>query len=263
MQRPVLILATVFAALVIAAVFSDPVRGAITRTIKGSSLSVFASAERAYRNGDTHFGSGGALYDLEQASAYYKQALLLDPEQPYVYHQLARIAFLKGNFDEALSLIERQISMHGDKLPNSYYIRALIEGFSGDYDASARDYERYLSFDPTNWAAINDYAWVLLKAGRAREAVVATAGGLSYFPDNAWLLNTNATALYEMGLIEPARGQISKALVAAAKISEADWLLAYPGNDPKVAAQGVAAFQSATIKNMHSIGRAMTDDTVQ
>ena len=33
----------------------------------------------------------------------------------------------------------------------------------GDYASAAKDYETYLRTDSKNWAAINDYAWVLIK----------------------------------------------------------------------------------------------------
>lgn len=222
------------------------------------------SAARVFEYGERHFNSReGEAYDVDRAEYFFKLAAAKDPTIPYLYHELARVSFLKGDFTKALSQIDFQISTQGDTTPNSYYVRGLIEGYIGLYDASIRDYEHFLSFDRRNWAAINDYAWVLLKAGRARDAVVASAGGLSIFPDNAWLLNTNAIGLYELGYLEPARVQARKAALAASKVTEGEWLVAYPGNDPRVAAEGIAALQKSALQNMHTISLAIASSTVE
>src|SRR3989338_11403309 len=120
-----------------------------------------------------------------------------------------------------MALINMQIAQMGDNAPNSYYIRALVEGYKGEYAASAKYYEYFLKFHPTNWAAVNDYAWVLLKAGRAKEAAETTARALEWFPDNPWLLNTNATALFEMREYAGALRAEKKASAEVAKLSEA------------------------------------------
>ena len=222
------------------------------------------SADRAFEYGERHFSAKRAQeYDIVRAQYFFEKASRIDPNTPFVFHELARIAFLHGNYPLAIRLINTQIEMHGDSGPNSYYIRALIEGFSRQYDASVNDYRHYLHFDPTNWAANNDYAWVLLKAGRARESAAAAATGLKFNPGNPWLLNTSAIALYEIGLKQSARDEARAALRAAAKVTTDDWLKAYPGNDPRVAADGVAAFQEATIRNMHTIIFSLSTSTLQ
>ena len=52
-------------------------------------------------------------YDLEKAEIYFYRALEINPEIPRVWHQLARIDFLKGNFSGALEKINKQIDVHG------------------------------------------------------------------------------------------------------------------------------------------------------
>ena len=172
-----------------------------------------ASASELVLVGSQYFDSGKArMYDIERAQILFDRALSRDPTIPFAHHQLARIAFLRGDFYSALRLIDAEIALPGGpKSPSSYYIRGLIEGYMGAYNDSAHSYEEYLTFDPHNWAAINDYAWVLLKANRPKDAAGATASGLVLFPTNPWLLNTNATALYEVGDKEHARIQIMKA----------------------------------------------------
>lgn len=228
------------------------------------AYSLAPSAERAFAYGERHFDARNpSQYDISRAQYFFDLAAAKDPTLPYVYHELARIDFLKGRFNAALAKINLQIANHGDETPNSYYVRGLIEGYMGKYDASAKDYERYLESDPTNWAALNDYAWVLLKANRPEEAAAATARGLANFPDNPWLLNSQATALYETGDYAGALVAVQHANAEVQKTTEEKWLTAYPGNDPKIASDGLTAFKKAVSDNMHTIEQALASSTIQ
>ena len=116
---------------------------------------------------------------------------------------------------------------------------------------------------PTNWAALNDYAWVLLKAGEHERARDAALRGLEYFPENAWLLNSLAIALYELGEYEDAHDASQKAATAVARVSESEWSHAYPGNDPAIAAEGLTTFKGAVEKNMHMIEERRISSVVE
>ena len=228
------------------------------------SYSLHPSAERAYAIGVRHFnGQNPRTYNIHRAAAYFDRAVRLDPSLLYIHHEIARIHFLHGDFADAMAEINTQIAEHGDATPNSYYVRALIEGYMGEYASSAEDYEHFLKFYPHDWAGINDYAWVLLKAGRARDAEVATTEGLKYFPNNPWLLNSRAIALNELGRPKEAAVQIEQAWVAVQEVGRQEWLHSYPGNDPSVARQGLAAFRLAVAANMHTIDLALATSTVQ
>ncbi len=240
--------------------------GVWTTTLSEKMMLFFSpSAERAFEHGSRHIDATNSpkAYDIKIAEYFFEKANRFDPEYPYLQHQRARIAFLNGDFKTAMLRIDQEIEMYGAEHPNSYYVRGLIEGFASDYQNAALDYARYLSSDPTNWAAINDYAWVLLKDGRAREAIVATARGLSFFPDNPWLLNTNAIALYEIELVEPALEQARKAETAAHDVSEYDWLMAYPGNEPRSAGSGIATLHKSTHDNIHTLELALQKKSIQ
>lgn len=238
--------------------------GTVRYAYEVQSVRLFPSAERAFAYGERYFNAKNETdYNISRAEYFFGKTADIDVTTPYLFHELARIAFLKGDFEVAMALINSQIELMGDSAPNSYYIRALIEGYKGDYAASARDYKYFLQFHPTNWAAVNDYAWVLLKAGNAREASEATARALEWFPTNPWLLNTNATALFEVQDYTGALASAQKASSEVAKISEKDWLRAYPGNDPKTASEGVVAFKQAIQNNVHSITLALHSFEVQ
>ncbi|MSU73911.1 hypothetical protein EXS56_02095 [Candidatus Kaiserbacteria bacterium] len=248
------VISTILFVSVFAVVGMGSLQYRIVRTYEDIAFAISPTAELAFAFGERHFSAHDTdLYDIARAEYFFGKAADIDSTIPYLHHELARIAFLKGDFETAMALIDYQIQRTGDAEPSSYYIRALIEGYKGEYAASARDYEYFLRFRPTNWAATNDYAWVLLKAGRATEAAKATARALEWFPENPWLLNTNATALYEMKEYAAALQAAQKASVAVAKLSQDDWLRAYPGNDPRIADEGIESFKKAIQDNIHSI----------
>ena len=232
--------------------------------VEDALYAINPSAERALHYAERHFDAKRSrLYDIERTEYFLREAAALDPGLPYLYHELARVAFLRGNFTRALALINTQISLHGTATPSSYYVRGLIEGYMGKYNEAATDYEIYLESDPENWAAINDYAWVLLKANRAKEAAREAARGLQVFPDNPWLLNTFAIALYETGELEAALASAEKAMASVREVTEQQWLTAYPGNDPQIAGAGITALRKSIEDNMHSIKKAITEGEIQ
>ncbi|HEV3245027.1 MAG TPA: hypothetical protein VG102_01580 [Candidatus Paceibacterota bacterium] len=263
--RSLLVALTLCAALLVALLFSSPVAHAFFEDqYENLEYALHPSPALAYEIGARHFdGTNPAEYDIDRATYFFQLAAEQDPTYPYLYHELARISFLKGNYAHALAQINFQISMHGDSEPNSYYERALIEAYMGDYADAGRDYQYFLKFDPNGWAGLNDYAWVLLKTGRPHDALDITQQGVARFPDNPWLLNTNSIALYEVGDIKDAKTQVQAAETAVANITQAQWLQAYPGNDPSIAAEGIAALKHAIDVNMHSILLASATSTVQ
>ncbi len=231
-----------------------------SKTYAQEELALFLkpSATRAYELGNIHLDSTTAAeYDIERAGALYRRALTLDATLPYVRHQLSRVEFLRGNSALALKLVNQEISLRGNTVsPSSYYVRGLILGYMDRFEESAASYELYLRTDSTNWAAINDYAWVLLKADRPHDALISIDWGLISWPENPWLLNSRATALYELGDIDAAYESILLANHEVTSLSEREWLEAYPGNDPLIAAAGVAVFKEAVQENMHTISLA-------
>jgi tetratricopeptide (TPR) repeat protein len=216
------------------------------------------SAERAYAYGDRHFDALHAdRYDIDRAERLYKKAEAIDSDLPALQHQLARIEFLNANFHAGLERINREIAAYGEKNPNAYYIRALILGYQGKYLEAAADYETYFKIAPANWAAINDYSWVLLKAELPEAALEAIEWGLVEWPDNPWLLHNKVIAFYELGRYEEAMRAAEAATAAVDTLSREGWLLAYPGNDPLLADEGLASFKQAVRENQKKVQEAI------
>ncbi len=235
-------------------------RATLVDGLEYATFLVAPSAEKAFERGERHFDvTDPYAYDLSRAEYYFRQAIELDPQYPHAHHQIARILFLKGLFDAALAQIEMEIKNQGEVEPNTYYVRGLIHGFREDYVAAEADYRTFLKKDPKNWAATNDLAWILLKDNRPLEALHAIDEVLPYWPINPWLFNNRATALYELERLDEAIGDARRASTLVQDVSEEDWAVAYPGNDPGSAGDGLRAFKEAVAKNLEKIEQAWAE----
>ena len=190
---------------------------------------------------------GDGEYDLEKAERYFEKALTLDSNVPDAWHNLARIDFLNGDFDNALYKINKQIEIHGDSFMASYYIRGLIYGFMGEFEKAEENFLVFLEWTPGNWAALNDLAWIYFQNEKYQKAADTARRALEfeYASNNPWLLNMYGLALFNMGEKENASALFERALSGAQLLTSADWELAYPGNDPRIAEQGLAEMISA------------------
>src|SRR3990167_6516691 len=104
--------------------------------------------------GEYYFNVGNnGDYDLDRAGQYFKQAILLTPDgnkpATRVWHQLARVEFIRGNFRKALKAANTQIALFGSEIPNIYYVRGLIYGYMGAYKNAEYDFSEYLVHNPT------------------------------------------------------------------------------------------------------------------
>jgi tetratricopeptide (TPR) repeat protein len=218
------------------------------------------AAQDAFACGNHYFGIYDAsAYDIVKAEDYFGRAVEIDPKFPDAWHQYARIAFLKGDFGTALYRINKQFEYRGDELVDSYYIRGLIEGYAKDYPAAERDFSKFLEFDPKNWAANNDLAWIYFAQGKFKESLAQADLGLSYNGENPWLVVMRAMSLYNLGDEETALVDLRTAQRKAEMLTEDDWSRAYPGNDPAVAGRGLAAFKEAIRQNLALIHTETSD----
>ena len=190
------------------------------------------------------------VYDLKKAETYFNKALEIDQKTPDAWHQLARIDFLKGDFPSALEKINKQIEIHGDSFMASFYIRGLIEGYAGDLDGAEKDFKKFLSWDPKNWAAYNDLAWIYFKNGDYKNTEKMAEAGLKIAPQNPWLLNTLGVSLLNQNQKKEAKKYLIQAKTNADLLKESDWHKAYPGNDPKSAQRGLESMKKTIQLNL-------------
>ena len=99
---------------------------------------------------------------LEQS---YQKAIAIKPDIFWCHYQLARIYFMKGDFNKALEEIDKELKAHPENL-RSLYVRGLIFGYRGDFVAAEKDFNHFINWAPKEWAGYNDLAWVLDKQGK-------------------------------------------------------------------------------------------------
>lgn len=216
-----------------------------------ASLDAYAFVER----GNRYFNVGGSgRYDLKKAEKYFLKALEKDPLVSDAWHQLARIDFLRGDFDGALEKINRQLALHGDSLMPSYYIRGLIYGYTKRFAEAEADFLKFYRWDPNNWAIYTDLSWIYFQEEKYEKMRMTAEGGLARFPNNPWLLNMAGLAHMNLGDAERARIYFQKALFWTETLKESDWHKAYPGNDPRVAGQGILEMKRAIEHNLDLLG---------
>lgn len=205
-----------------------------------SAVFLNPKAEFALSIGNYYFNVGGeGEYDLAKAEKFFRYALFLNSRVPDVRHQLARIDFLRGDFENALEKINKQIELHGDSFMASFYIRGLIEGYSGKLDEAEADFKKFLEWDKTNWAAHNDLAWIYFQKGDYKKTEEIARKGLEFNRGNAWLLTSLGVALLNQNKKEEALAALQGARVSVDLLTEADWQRAYPGNDPAWSQKGL------------------------
>lgn len=208
-------------------------------------------AALAMKMGDYYF-NGGA-YNLDFAERAYKNALAADSEFPFGHYQLARVAFIKGNFTAAIDEIEKELRRYPDH-PNAYYVRGLINGYEGRYLAAANDFSRFIEKVPSQWAGYNDLAWIQTKLGDfkgVKKTISLSFERLPYEKSrNPWLWISLGVAYLNTGEYNKSE----KALIVAEKIVEKMdkkyFWSAYPGNDPREAENAFRQFRSVLHLNL-------------
>lgn len=188
-------------------------------------------ANLAFEIGNYYF-NGGA-YDIEKARKAFKEAKLINPKLPLVSYQLGRIDFVDGKFELALKEINEEIALNPN-FGRAYYMLGLINGFSKKLDNAEADFKKVMELDgkdKVSWAVYNDLSWIQFQKGDYKSVELTAREGLTYHPDNPWLLNSLGLALHNLKRDKEAKKVLGQALNLANALSVEDVRKAYPGND--------------------------------
>lgn len=214
----------------------------------------FAMGQYYFNHGDNADGS----YDINKARGYYQKVVAENPTANVLaWHQLGRINFLEGKFDEAIGAFENQITYFEDELPNVYYMLGLTYGYkakgnpnSPDWQQAEKNFVTYLTYDPHSpWARV-DLTWIYFAQGKFQEMLPVLEVGLAEYPDNPWLLNMYGLALLNTGDKTKAHAYFMWAKEEADSLTVEEWGKSYPGNDPSIWGAGLTEFRSIIEKNV-------------
>lgn len=198
---------------------------------------------------------GRSEYNLEKAERAYRKAVAADNKILWGHYQLARIYFMKGDFNGALEEINKELEANPENL-RSLYVRGLIYGYRdipGDLEKAEQDFRRFTFWAPREWAGYNDLAWVLFKEGKYGEAERELGRAFESIPEarkNPWLFNALGVARLNLGNKSGAREAFQNALAEAEKLTVNEWRMSYPGNDPASAEGGLKKFLETLKENI-------------
>lgn len=211
------------------------------------ALALTRNANFALGIGNFYFNGPAGAYDLKKAEAGFKRAVKIDGKILWGHYQLARIYFVRGESEKALSEINKELEANPENL-RSLYVRGLILADIGDLEEAEGDFRRFTSWAPREWAGHNDLAWVLAKQGKyeeARDEILRAFADIKEADGNVWLQNSLGVAYLNIKNYKEAKKAFSEAKKLAEDMATKEWLAAYPGNNPKDAEEGLEAFKKA------------------
>ena len=213
-----------------------------------------SDADLAMFVGNYYFNGvmGSREYNPDISQKAYEKAISINPKILWGHYQLARIYFIKGNFDNATQEINKELEANPENL-RSLYVRGLIFGYRGNLVQAEADFRRFIEWAPKEWAGYNDLALILSKQGQYQEAEktinLALKEALDAFK-NPWLWNALGVAELNLKKYSAAINSFKKAGTLTEKLTVADWIKSYPGNDPGTAEAGLGAFKNAIKENL-------------
>lgn len=223
------------------------------------ALALIRKDEKLAMSLGNYYFNGGA-YDLKKAKQAYQKALSVKPGILWGHYQLARIAFMGGDYDAALKEIDKELEANPENL-RSFYVRGLMygyRGYPGDLSLAEADFRRFTLWAPKEWAGHNDLAWVLSKQRKYGEAEETIQTAFRKIPDieiNTWLWNSLGVAQLNLKKYAEAERSFKKAKEFSESITQEEWREAYPGNDPASTESGLLAFKKAIDENLlRSVG---------
>lgn len=214
-----------------------------------------APRDTALRLAIGYYFFGHGAYDLDQAKSAYTQVLALDPENRDAHYQLARIHFLESDFPQAIEHIDQTLALDPE-FSKAYYMKGLILGYRGSLIEAIGYFEHFIELVPDNWAGYNDLAWIHFQLGRYEKTLAVAEAGLAQSPENPWLLNMRGLALLNLDRPAEAAEAFAHARVRADEMQPENWGQSYPGNDPKIYAEGLERMREAIGHNLDLVGAA-------
>ena len=110
------------------------------------------------------------LGNAEDAIAKFNEVIRRDPKNDAAYYELSKIAFESRNMDKAVEFAQNAIKINPE---NEYYYQYLAEakGEKQDFIGAAKTYESLVKLQPKNYDYYYDWAYMLAKSEKYKEAI--------------------------------------------------------------------------------------------
>ncbi|WP_375580957.1 tetratricopeptide repeat protein [Marivirga tractuosa] len=154
--------------------------------------------------------------NYENVVDYANEAISYFPNQPVLYLYGGSAHFSLKNFKSAIMLWEQGKSIvYGNDRMKSSFAAQLADAYHADkqYEKAFQTYEEAIKANPSNYFAINNYAYYLsLKKRNLDRAKELSAKMVKANPDNATFLDTYGWVLFQREEYEEALKYLEKAV---------------------------------------------------
>ena len=203
--------------------------------------------------GNIFFGKVAALYNvtLSQRIYSYSAQPLFGKVEPFANYQLSRTYFIQGKFSESIYYANRELDFYPENC-RTYYIRGLTYGYMNKIDSAIEDFETFNSTCvKDSWAGRNDLAWLYFRKGDIPKMLSTIEPMVKLYETNPWVQNSYGIALLNLGRYKEAREAFEKANIIANLMTEKEWGMAYPGNNPEIYGRGIKDMRTTIQKNLN------------
>lgn len=203
------------------------------------------------------------LYDIDWAETFYSLADDSDNKKVmWLNYQLSRIHFIRGNLDVAIKYADKELEIHPTNC-RTHYIRGLAYAYMDtekSLDKAISDFETFNKCFPGTWAGHNDLAWFWFRKGNMEKVIEVAEEVTGKYPDNPWIQNTYGTALMNVGRLAEAKKAFEAAKKSADVMTQSDWGIAYPGNDPSIYSKGLDAMRKSINENLKILNEGIKNN---
>jgi tetratricopeptide (TPR) repeat protein len=200
--------------------------------------------------GNFFFGEVSKLYNVTLAQFFFKNAAypIFGRPAEYAHYQLSRTYFIQGDLYTALAEARKELEVFPYHT-RSYYILGLTFGYLNREKEAIEAFTVFIQANPNSWAARNDKAWLQFRIGDI-DGALATIGPITSDIGNPWIQNTYGTLLLNKKRYNEAREAFLHAKQITDSMTEEEWGVAYPGNDPRIYATGLNAVRTSIRNNL-------------
>ena len=164
---------------------------------------------------------------LDSATTHAEEALVLFPNQGYLWFQKGFAEYLNGKVSESIRSFEGAVPMANSQ--DGWYTQ--LYGLLGDayhskslYKQSDACFEKVLVVNPTEEHVLNNYSYYLsLRREKLEKAAFMSKKLVDKFPTNGTYLDTYAWVLFQSGAYEESLLYIEKALKDEKQNSSTVW----------------------------------------
>lgn len=137
--------------------------------------------------------------DPKQASAAFDRAIEADNDNPRYWNLAAIQHAAQGDYDKAITFLERAVDMQTDVDPRHLNNLAVFHTEIGDHEAAIQYLEQVVLLQPNRAEGLHNLGLALARAGRMTDAATEFRGASEIRPRDMAILRDLGMALVQLG----------------------------------------------------------------